>query len=123
MLAYYLQVLFSIPATLADCYNYGKIEISTMAKHFDVDYAETLSEWKEVVIAIRSEMSEGKKLKIKDVLFYIVEKQHIYPCLSKIACALLIVPVHIADCERGFSALGRIKTKNRSHLTNQSLNS
>ena len=39
------------------------------------------------------------------------------------ACALLVVPVHTADCERGFSALGRIKTKNRSCLTNQYLKS
>lgn len=31
--------------------------------------------------------------------------------------------MHSADCERGFSALGRIKTKLRSRLSNKSLNS
>ena len=37
------------------------------------------------------------------------------------ACALSVVPMHSADCERGFSALGRVKTKLRSRLTNKSL--
>ena len=31
--------------------------------------------------------------------------------------------MHSADCERGFSALGRVKTKLQSRLTNKSLNS
>ena len=31
--------------------------------------------------------------------------------------------MHSADCERGFSTLGRITTKLRSRLTNSSLNS
>ena len=43
--------------------------------------------------------------------------------LGKISCSLLVIPMHSADCERGFSTLGRIKTKLRSRLTNSSLNS
>ena len=31
--------------------------------------------------------------------------------------------MHSADCERGFSALGRIRTKTKSRLTNKFLNS
>ena len=31
--------------------------------------------------------------------------------------------MHSVDCERGFSAMGRIKTKLRSRLTNHALNS
>ena len=34
-----------------------------------------------------------------------------------------MIPVHSADCERGFSAMGRIKTKFKSRLCNQSMNS
>ena len=75
-----------------------------------------LLKWKEVAIAIRSKIS--KKLKIKDVLLQMVVV--IYPCLSKLVCALLVLPVHkaAADCERGLSALRR---NNHSRLTNRAV--
>ena len=73
-----------------------------------------LLKWKEVAIAIRSKIS--KKLKIKDVLLQMVVV--IYPCLSKLVCALLLLPVHKADCERGLSVLRR---NNHSRLTNRAV--
>ena len=55
------------------------------------------------------------------ILKFIISHRSLYAYLGKIACALSVVPMHSADCERGFSALGRVKTKLRSRLTNKSL--
>ena len=60
---------------------------------------------------------------VQEVLKFIISHLSLYAYLGKIACALSVVPMHSADCERGFSALGRVKTKLRSRLTNKSLNS
>ena len=34
-----------------------------------------------------------------------------YPCLSKLACVALILPISTAECERSFSAMKRVKTE------------
>ena len=45
-----------------------------------------------------------------------------YPQLSKLAQICLIIPVSTADCERGFSAMARVKTKLRNQMKNFTLN-
>ncbi len=107
----------SIPTDLTDCYSYGRDHINTLAKHYGCNIEETLSEWKEVLPTLKT------KEKLREVLHFLVAFDDLYPNLSKIASSLLVIPVHSADCERGFSALGRIKTKLRSRLTNKYLNS
>ena len=59
----------------------------------------------------------------REFLDFLVSHRSIYPNLGKISCSLLVIPIHSADCERGFSTLGRIRTKLRSWLNNTSLNS
>lgn len=44
-----------------------------------------------------------------------------YPELSKLAAAALVVPMSTADCERGFSAMNRIKTDLRNSLKTETL--
>ena len=44
-----------------------------------------------------------------------------FPNHAKLAAIGLIVPMSTADCERGFSALGRIKTDLRNRLCSKVL--
>ena len=76
-----------------------------------------LTEWKEFSTTL-SQFSNAQ-----DILISLVKHQEVFPNLAHIASSLLVIPVHSADCERGFSAMGRIKTKLRSRLCNQSVNS
>ena len=46
---------------------------------------------------------------------------YLYPALSLVAALGLVITVTTVDCERGFSAVGRIKTKLRTWLTESSL--
>lgn len=76
-----------------------------------------LTEWKEFSTTL-SQFNNAQ-----DVLISLVKHREIFPNLAYIASCLLVIPVHSADCELGFSAMGRIKTKLRSRLCNQSVNS
>ncbi|ELT88776.1 hypothetical protein CAPTEDRAFT_216552 [Capitella teleta] len=44
------------------------------------------------------------------------------PNLRRIAHVAMVLPVSTADCERGFSAMKRIKTKQRNRLIDTTLN-
>ena len=107
-----------IPSIQQDIYAYGRTSITTLATHYNCDLSQTLSEWKEVVSTAKQ-----KFCNISEFLHFLVSKRDIYTQLGNIASSLLVGPMHSADCERGFSALGRIRTKTRSRLTNKSLNS
>ncbi len=106
-----------IPTNPTDCYSYGRDHILVLANHYGCDTTKTLSEWKEVVFSLK------QKAKTRDVLLHLLGLNILYPNLTKISACLLIIPLHSADCERGFSTLGRVKTNLRSRLTNKSLNS
>ncbi len=45
----------------------------------------------------------------------------VYPLLATLAARLLVVPASTADCERGFSAVSRIKTSSRNRLATENL--
>ena len=45
----------------------------------------------------------------------------IYPCLSKLACIALVLPISTAECERCFSAMKRVKTELRNRLVTTTL--
>ena len=56
-----------------------------------------------------------------EVMELLVEKEDllsIFPNLCHIALIGLLIPASTADCERGFSALKRIKTPLRNRLSN-----
>ena len=107
----------NIPDNLAECYSYGRDCIKVLAEHYCCDITETTSEWKEVVHTLKKTDSVQKSLE------FLIMYRSQYPNLGKIASALMVIPMHSADCERGFSALGRVKTKLRSRPTNKFLNS
>ena len=55
------------------------------------------------------------------VLLKLATNSTMYPELSKLAQICLIIPVSTADCERGFSAMARVKTKLRNQMKNSTL--
>ena len=90
----------NIPDNLAECYSYGRDCIKVLAEHYCCDITETTSEWKEVVHTLKKTDSVQKSLE------FLIMYRSQYPNLGKIASALMVIPMHSADCERGFSALG-----------------
>ena len=57
----------------------------------------------------------------QEVMALLVEKTDLadlFPNLFRIALIGLLIPTSTADCERGFSALKRIKTPLRNRLSN-----
>ena len=87
-------------------YKYGRNEVSNLAEH-KLEHTTVLTEWKEFSTTL-SQFNNAQ-----DVLISLVKQQKVFPNLAHIASSLLVipVPVHSADCEHGFSAMGRIKTK------------
>ena len=83
----------NLPDTPSKCYVFGREKVTTLASRFGCDFDQTVSEWKEVVMTLQD------KADVKEVLIFIVKHSTIYPCLAKIASALLVVPMHSADCE------------------------
>ena len=43
----------------------------------------------------------------------------VFPNICNLAAIAQLIPASTADCERGFSALNRIKTPLRNHLSNK----
>ena len=98
-------------------YGYGRNEITTLAEHYKLEKEALVSEWNDFNDnLLRYNNADA-------VLSSLVKCKDLFPNLFHIATHLLVVPMHSADCERGFSAMARIKNKLRSRLTNQTLNS
>ena len=84
------------------------------------------SDWK----AWRSSVLHGlskdavEKLTAHDMMRKLVQNDglsSLYPTLSLVAAIGLVIPMTTVNCERGFSAVGRIKSKLRTRLTESSL--
>ena len=98
-------------------YRYGRENISVLAEHYHLEPTLVLTEWKEFCTTLTHFKDT------QDVLSSLLKQKELFPNLAHIAACLLVIPMHSADCERGFSTMGRIKTKLRSRLCNRSLNS
>lgn len=99
-------------------YSHGRDSVTMLATHYHCDTSETIYEWKEVV-----SIAKEKYTNTRSFLKCLVSHRSVYPNLGTIASALLVIPMHSADAERGFSTLGRVRTKSRSRLNTKSLNS
>ena len=66
-----------------------------------------------------------KQLPLRELMTHILsttEIQAMFPNLSKLAAIGLLLPMSTLDCERGFSALSRIKTNLCNRLSSRILN-
>ena len=71
----------SIPTSPAERYLHGRDNITTLATHYGCDVVDTLSEWKEVLLAALNFK------KSREFLNFLVSHRSIYPNLGKISCS------------------------------------
>uniref|UniRef100_G3VZ04 Zinc finger protein 862 n=1 Tax=Sarcophilus harrisii TaxID=9305 RepID=G3VZ04_SARHA len=101
--------------------NFGNNEILNLARHFELSlppgYSKEslLDEWL------------GLKTIAKHLPFSMLCKntlsQHSrFPLLSQLIAVVICVPISTSCCERGFSAMNRIKTEERTKLSNEVIN-
>ena len=88
-----------------------------------MEHQATLAEWKTFVNAVQAKAGlKGKDS--RELLTALVQQtslQHIFPNLHKLAVIALVILMSSADCERGFSALKRIKTRLWNRILNHLL--
>lgn len=104
----------------------GEEHIEELIKHYQpvVERQATLAEWKTFVNAVQAK-ADLKGKDSRELLTALVQQtslQYIFPNLHKLVVIALVIPMSSADCERGFSALKRIKTRLRNRLSNRILN-
>ena len=102
---------------------YGVEHLVTLADHFTptiVDLEKLKCEW-EMFKNSACESLPLRSMNAQEVMALLVEKTDLadlFPNLFCIALIGLLIPTSTADCERGFSALKRIKTPLRNRLSN-----
>lgn len=118
----------SLPEDPVQCQSAGTTHLDTLCAHYGphgVIAADSLKpEYPLFVNSVKADDRLGK-LSTREVMEALVENntlQAMFPNLAKIAAIGLLLPMSTADCERGFSALQRIKTNLRNRLSNRILN-
>ncbi|KAH3830720.1 hypothetical protein DPMN_103969 [Dreissena polymorpha] len=96
---------------------YGESKIQCLAEHFGLPVAVTVSQWK----TVKGALSDSGKTWVMAWVTGNLKESHVN--IFKLATIGLLLPTSTADCERGSSALKRIKTDNRATLSNKVLNS
>ena len=104
--------------------NYGIDKVSdTLGKHFgSLDHQVLRMDWTNFRVYM---MQCCRDMSMKAVLLKLATNstlQQMYPLLHKLAQICLIIPVSTADCEQGFSAMRRVKTKLRNQMKNSTFN-
>ena len=104
--------------------DHGYLQLQTLLTHYSptlVDDTLANEEWSNFLPEMVTLFS-GKS--IQHVLSPLTSNSVLstaYPHLSKLAGATLIIPMSTAKCERGFSAMNRIKTDLRNSLKTETL--
>ncbi|XP_078000900.1 zinc finger protein 862-like [Glandiceps talaboti] len=99
-----------------DEYHYGEDKLEVLLDHYStvVDEERCLVEWKCFLPTV---FRKKDQLNFRETLCLLSGKlEDNFPNLSKLAQVALVIPVSTADCERGFSALKRVKTSPRNRL-------
>ena len=104
-------------------YHYGLEHLVTLANHLTtlVDLDELKREWELFKNAGASDSLPLRTLSTQEVMALLVQKEDLadlFPNLFRVALIGLLIPSSTADCERGFSALKRIKSPLRNQLSN-----
>ena len=107
----------------ANISNYGGDKIDILSRHFvSLDGQALVMDWTN----FRTYMMQCcRNMCMQEVMTRLSTNptlHQMYPELSKLAQICLVIPVSTADCERGFSAMARVKTKLRNQMKNSTLN-
>ena len=102
---------------------YGMERVNVLADHFiSLDPQALTLDWQSFRVYM---MQSCREMTMKQVLCTLATSSSLgsaYPQLLKLAQICLVVPVSTADCERGFSAMVRVKSKLRNQMSNKTLN-
>ena len=117
-----------LPEDEYELYQYGLSDLDCLLEHYtssplELDSTDVCGEWKEFKIFM-STSTEVKNGSIKDLAKFLLstpERRLLFPALSKLLIRGLVLPIATADCERGFSAMNRIKTVPRNRLKTSTL--
>ena len=106
----------TIPQQLAQQPKHGATMLKVLTDHYGSHN----------VVEVEATMSElstfNSVVAANGVLKGLTEMNLMFPNLTKLASIGLLLPMSSVDCERGFSALSRVKTDMRNRLTNSMLN-
>ena len=118
----------SIPRELGLQACHGQSDLVVLTDHFGphgVILPDQAKEELKVCNSVIAANPELKNLSPREIMTKIVrtaEHKAMFPNLSKLASVGLLMPMSTVDCERGFSALSRIKTNSRNRLSSKILN-
>ena len=99
---------------------FGLEHLQTLADHFTPAIDQLKGEW-ELFKNSAGPSLPLHSMRAQAVMGLLVEKEdmaHLFPNLFHIALIGQLIPTSTADCDRGFSALKRIKTPLRNRLSN-----
>ena len=106
----------------------GQSELEVLTSYYGphkiIDADGTKSELK-VFNSVVAANRDLKQLSTRELMTKILKTKELtcmFPNITKLAAIDLLMPMSTADCERGFSALSRIKTDLRNRLLSNTLN-
>lgn len=114
-----------LPCNEDDQSQYGVVELGVLLDHYSsgplaLHPEAAYEEWKEFKVFLsQSHFSNMKEL--TKFLLCTPEREQMFPTISKLLVRGLVLPIATADCERGFSAMNRIKTTPRNRLKTETL--
>ena len=118
----------TIPEELDSHGSHSQSELRVLIDHYGphsvTNGEETKSELQvfNSVVAANSQLKQLPPRKLMTHILNTTEIQAMFPNLSKLAAIGLLLPMSTVDCERGFTALSRIKTNLHNRLSRRILN-
>ncbi len=87
-----------------------------------MDHNKGQLEWREFKNFLSKQIKNIKSIKeLSEIVLSSPERRQIFPIMSELLSRGLVLPIATADCERGFSAVNRIKTCPRNSLKTDTL--
>ena len=116
-----------LPSTESELAHYGESELNTLLSHYsngplELNHDNALSEWKEFKMFFSQPCNRMQSIKeVSEFCLCSSGRRQLFPIMAELIARGLILPIATADCERGFSALNRIKTCPRNRLKTRTL--
>ena len=117
-----------IPQNLGQQASHGAEKLQVLINHYGphgvIDPEAVKSELQifNSVVAANVDMKQFSTRRLMSHLLATSEVACMFPSLSQLASIGLLLPMSTVDCERGFSALSRVKTDLRNRLCSKTLN-
>ena len=114
-----------IPAKSSEAFtHYGEDQLEVLIQHFGEAYLDGTAleqEWVYTKQLLSDSFSSLSTREVFDMILKDNSLTTLLPQICKLAAIALTIPVTTADCERGFSAVKRIKTSLRNRLKTETL--